>query len=77
MSVAAELAASMKITLDELLGPQLDHLSKMPLAPKYFADEDLVSKERLKELLIRRKRIYYFLCSILVLNHLSYVLSTL
>ena len=50
MSIAAELATIMEITLDELLGPQLDHLPKMPISPKYVAGEDLVSKERLREL---------------------------
>jgi hypothetical protein len=65
MSIAAELAASMEISLDELLGPQLDLLPKMPIAPKYVAGEDLVSKERLRELPTQMRNLHQWYSTVI------------
>src|SRR4051812_18884379 len=50
MEVAVELAASMKVSIAELLGSEDDLLPKAVVARRYVEGEDLVSKERLKEL---------------------------
>ena len=48
MKAVAELAASNEINIAELLGSQLDLLSKAVVVHRYAEGEDLVSKERPK-----------------------------
>jgi hypothetical protein len=45
MEVAAALAASMKVSIAELLGSQDDLLPKAIVVHRYVAGEKLVSKE--------------------------------
>ena len=50
MEEAAKLAASMGVTVAELLGSQDDNLPKADVVPTYVPGKPLVSKEKLEQL---------------------------